>query len=309
MRPFPGKGGYPLAAFVGEAGSGKSTATLYVHQLIDPTDSPLINVSADPRDYPPLLSSRHLVSYDNLSAVSDVISDLLARTATGATWATRRLNTNGDVYSARMLNPIILNGIPDTFGRADLQERMITIRLARVMRRKTDAEIEADFQRLHGPLLGLLLDGVSAALRNLPTTPVPDGIRMADAAQWAEAAAPGLGIEPGRLSAAWRANRRATQRAALDVDDLARAVVALIEKQRSETGAAEWRGEPTVLYERLCELAGERVTRSRAWPARPASMALHFKRIAGPLRDVHGIEVINGKGGRDSARWWSVRQV
>ncbi|MBU8544324.1 MULTISPECIES: hypothetical protein [Roseomonadaceae] len=308
LRAFLGKGAYPLISVIGEAGGGKSTFCLLLHLLIDPSTVTLIGLSEDVRDYAAILPTRHVVSFDNLSGCSASISDLFSRVATGGVHIARQLNTNGELYTAKLLNPLILNGIADSFGRPDLQERTLVIALERPAERRTDSEVHAEFERLRPALLGLLLDGLSAAIRNLPNTVVEDAPRMADAAHWAEAAAPGLGIEPGRIVAAWRSNRGAMERAALSVDDLARSIITLLDEVERDSGRAEWRGEPAELHRRLSDIAGERVTKSRLWPSNAAGMSNALRRIVGPLRNVHGIEITKGKGGADSTRWVSVRR-
>jgi hypothetical protein len=132
---------------------------------------------------------------------------------------------------------------------------------------------------------------------------------MMDAAVWAEAAAAGLGIEPGRIPAAWRANRGASDRAALEVDDVAQAVVALLDEGEREGRGREWKGSPQELYRKLSDHAGERVARGNLWPKNAAGMGTKLRRIAPGLRAVHRIEAVNGKSGADGARWWSVRRV
>jgi hypothetical protein len=83
---------------------------------------------------------------------------------------------------------------------------------------------------LRPALLGLLFDGLAAGLRNLPDTKLPYGPRLLDSATWAEACAPGLGIEPGTILNAWMANRSQAAEAALEADDVAQAMRNLIVK-------------------------------------------------------------------------------
>ena len=128
---------------------------------------------------------------------------------------------------------------------------------------------------------------------------------MIDAVCWAEAAAPGLGIPPGHIAAAWRANRGAADRAAIEVDDVAQAVVKLLD----ESPSGQWKGAPGDLYSQLCALVPERVTRSPLWPKNAAGLGSKLRRLAPGLRAVHRIEVVNGKGGADGSRWSSIRRL
>jgi hypothetical protein len=132
---------------------------------------------------------------------------------------------------------------------------------------------------------------------------------MMDCAIWAEAASAGLGIEPGRIAAAWRANRDASERAGLETSDIARAVLRLLAELEEHGGPPEWRGEPAELYRRLSDIAGERATRSRLWPASASGMGNALRRLAPALRHVHRVELLNGKAGADGARFWSLRRL
>ncbi len=312
LRPFAEGGAHPILLLHGEQGSGKSGATRVLQAIIDP--SALTGRSPprrdDERDVYVSLANRLLFVQDNLSSISDFMADCYSRIATGGGFSTRALNTDSDEVVFTAVRPILMNGIPSTLlGRPDLADRAISIELRPLAQRREEAEMAADFARMRPGLLGLLCDGLSSALRNLPTTRIPDPPRMIDACTWAEAAAQGLGIEPGRIAAAWRANRGAADRAALEVDDVAQAVVALLQEETERSGAREWKGSPADLYRRLAELVPERVARGPLWPKNAAGLGTKLRRIAPGLRAVHRIEAAHGKGGADGARWWSVRRV
>ena len=113
---------------------------------------------------------------------------------------------------------------------------------------------------------------------------------------------PGQGIRQELVTRYY--NRDTSDRAALEVDDVAQAVLALLE---AECGA--WKGSPAELYRRLCDLTSERITRSPLWPKNAAGLGNKLTRLAPGLRRVHRIETAHGKGGADGSRWWSVRRL
>lgn len=321
-RPFAEGGSYPILLLHGEQGSGKSGASRALQALLDPSTATGRNLPRDERDLFVAAALCHLLCADNLSGLADLIADCLCRIATGGGFSARALHTDAEQVIFSVVRPILLNGIPSTLlSRPDLADRALSIELKPLRERRQDADLDADFARLRPGLLGLLCDGLSSALRNLATTKISDPPRMIDAATWGEAAAPGLGVEPGRIAAAWRANRGASERAALEVDDVAQSVVRLLDKVEAldilgdeveadaRTGRRYWKGSPQSLYARLSEIAGERVTRGRLWPQNPSGMGTKLRRIAPGLRAVLGIEATHGKGGADGSRWWSVRRV
>jgi putative DNA primase/helicase len=322
VRPFAEGGSYPILLLHGEQGSGKSGASRALQALADPSTLTGRALPREERDLFITAANRHLLAFDNLSSIGDGFADCLCRIATGGGFSARALHTDGEEVIFSVVRPLLANGIPATLlSRPDLADRALALELKPLRERREEAELAADFARMRPGLLGLLCDGLSSALRNLAATKIADPPRMIDAAVWAEAAAPGLGLEPGRIAAAWRANRGASDRAALEVDDVAQAVVRLLDKVESldilgeeveadaRTGRRYWKGSPQSLYARLSELAGERVTRGRLWPQNPSGMGTKLRRIAPGLRAVLGIEAAHGKGGSDGSRWWSVRRV
>lgn len=310
LRPFDGGGAYPVPLLHGEQGSGKSGAARVLQALIDPSGLTGRSLPREDRDLFISAANRHLLAFDNVSSIADGFADCLCRIATGGGCSARTLHSDADETIFVAVKPLLLNGIPSgLLGRPDLADRALSIELKPLRERREEAAIAADFARMRPGLLGLLCDGIAAALRNLDTTKISNPPRMMDAATWAEAAAEGLGVEPGRIVTAWRANRGAADRAALEVNDIARAVVALLDEEEREGRGREWRGEPSELYRKLSDIAGERATRSRLWPSNAAGLGTALRRLAPGLRAVHGIEATPGKGGADGTRWWCVRRL
>lgn len=303
-RPFPdGLGAYPLLLLHGEQGSGKSNATRRMQALLDPAKSAGRGLPREDRDLFVSAIARHLLAFDNVSTLGDWFSDSLCRIATGGSFSARALHTDADEVVFSVARPLLLNGIPSTIlHRPDLADRAISLE-CRPLRgqRRTDAELSAEFNALRPGLLGLLCDAVSAGLRRVDGLQLGELPRMADAATWAEACAAGLGFAEGQVVAAWRANRDTNTRIALDADDVACAVLALL-----EADDGRFSGSPSELYRRLSEHAGDRAVRGMLWPKNAAGMGTKLKRIAPGLRAAHGIEVEYGRG---DGRWWTVRRA
>jgi len=309
-RPFAAGGSYPIALLHGEQGSGKSGASRALQSLLDPSTLTGRALPREERDLFISAANRHLLAFDNLSGLGDAFADCFCRISTGGGFSARALHTDADESIFTTVRPCLFNGIPSTIlARPDLADRALSIELRPLAQRRAEAAIRDDFQRMQPGLLGLLFDGLAAALRNVDGMTLADPPRMIDACLWAEAAAPGLGIEPGVIATAWRANRRQADRAALEVDDVAQALVALLNEQREKEGRDDWRGSPSDLYGRLVSLVPERVSRSPIWPKNAAGLGTKIKRIAPGMRAVHRIEALTGKGGADGVRWCHVRRV
>jgi len=331
LRPFAEGGAYPVAVLHGEQGSGKSLASRALQGLVDPSTLTGRALPREERDLFVSAGNRHLVAFDNLSSIGEGFADCLCRIATGGGFSARALHTDADESILAALRPLLLNGIPSTLlSRPDLADRALSIELRRIETRRGEAEMLAEYAAKRPALLGLVCDGLSSALRNLDRVTIEgEGVRMLDALRWAEAAAEGLGIEPGRIAEAWQANRNASDRALVEGDDLARELVALLDRQCLEKcrepgacapgadgratkccglGRAEWKGSPSELHALLTERVPERVARGPQWPRNAAGLGVRIRRLAPALRAVHRIHENHGKGGADAARFIHLRR-
>jgi hypothetical protein len=138
----------------------------------------------------------HILSYDNVSKISGDLSDALCRVATGGGIAKRTLYTDTDVTVVKVKRPVIINSIIDVVTRSDLADRLMLLRLDATKRRKTEREVNQEFEKHQAKALGAILKGVQAAIRNSSTVELPSLPRMADATVWAEAAMRGLDAKP-----------------------------------------------------------------------------------------------------------------
>src|SRR5262249_19336086 len=141
-----------------------------------------------------------ILSFDNLSSISDEISDELCRLVTGAGHRTRKLYTQGEEFRITVRRPVILNGISNLVERGDLQDRSVILTLPPMpaAQRKEKAQQIDEFEKRHARILGWLLDAAVMSLRNFRsiTAPLP---RLADFGRWVLAGAPVLGTTEAEL--------------------------------------------------------------------------------------------------------------
>ncbi|MFN8995780.1 MAG: hypothetical protein ACK5X3_19245, partial [Pseudomonadota bacterium] len=149
-----------------------------------------------------------------------------------------------------------------------------------------------------------LYDGLAAGLRNLPETKLARGPRMFDSCLWAEACAPGLGIEPGVIAEAWNANRSQADHAALEADDVAQAVVRFLRAQMPEK---IWKGSASkmlaILKDREFDLA-----KAPHWPRSALALGVKLRRLAPSLRASYQIDASQGKEGAAGTRYWFLKK-
>jgi hypothetical protein len=206
---FRPSGPFPVLDFIGESGTAKSTAARVLKALIDPGDD---GARAEPRDVRDLMiaaKNHWVLSYDNLSYMSDWLSDALCRLSTGGGFGTRELYTNDEEIFLSAQRPVILNGIEDVITRGDLLDRAIPITLSVIgeRARREERAYWAAFEAARPRVLGALLDAVCMALATVDQVHLDRMPRMADFARWVTAAEPALGWPAGTFMQAYQARQ------------------------------------------------------------------------------------------------------
>jgi hypothetical protein len=291
-----GAGPYFALVIHGEQGSGKSTSARMLRLVLDPVAIPLRSPPKDERDVAIGASNSLVYGLDNLSGMADWFSDALCRITTGGGVATRELYSDADEATFDVTRPILLNGIDDLLTRSDLAERSLCISLPSIgpESRRQERDLWAEFARVHPRILGALLGAVACALAREASTVLERPPRMADAATWATAAEPALGIERGGFVEAMEEAREEALAQQLDGDPLVGAVRLFAEEQR------DWQDPATDLLEALKAKVVEELRRDRRWPKSASALSSRLKRLAPSLRQV-GVEVlVVGKGGKGS---------
>ncbi|HEX2070808.1 MAG TPA: hypothetical protein VHF90_04065 [Thermoleophilaceae bacterium] len=297
------EGPYPVLILQGEAGTAKSTASKLLKSLIDPGLPLLRPLPRSERDLAIAAEGAHVLAFDNLSGLPTWMSDALCRLSTGGGFATRALFTDDEEWVVEITRPLVLNGIDAIATRQDLITRALVIRLDTIPPedRVDEAEILAAFEAERPRLLGALMDAVSMAIQQAPSTQLSHRPRMADFASWVTAAEPALGWEPGTFLAAYEANAAYALRLSLDGSPVARAVTELV---RSPGGEPSWEGTPTQLLDVITQFRPLEVTKGRAWPANAQSLSRKLTLLAPALR-ADGIDIVDMHQGRDAdkERW------
>lgn len=280
----------PLLFLTGEQGTGKSTAAKTLAQLVDPTPAALRSAPRDLDAWVVAAAGSQVVALDNLSTVSEWLSDALCRAATGEGLVRRALYTDDGLSVLTFRRSVILTSIDAGALRGDLGERLVPVELERIpsSRRRTDAALEAEFSAARPEVLGALFDLAVEVIRVLPTIDVADLPRMADF---------------GRLLAAvdqvtgWDSlgqYRAAVDQVAADVvqgDPLAVAIVDLVDRL-----GGSWSGTAAELLRVLHDARPD----SGPWPRNVQALGGQLKRLAPALRS-QGIEVEARKS--NGKRW------
>lgn len=288
---------YPILALSGVQGAGKSTITRLLRSFIDPSVAALTATPRSEWDLAIAATNAHLIAMDNLSSLSDELSDVLCRASTGGSLRTRRLHTNSEETILPYRNPVIINGIEELASRPDLLDRCILIRVAPIPeeKRRDEREYWRTFESARPQLYGALLDVVCEGLRNLDGVSLTTAPRMADFARWGVAVEQALGAKPGEFLEAYRGNIRDAADVGLESSPIAVVLWELLSKSSFDGPAL---GLLTTLNN-FISVSADTARRHPKWPKSAQQLSAEIGRIEPNLRKM-GIVVERGRnhGGR-----------
>jgi putative DNA primase/helicase len=236
LRP---EGPYPVLTISGEQGSGKSTILRLLRRIIDPHALDMRTPPEDQRDLQAMVRNSFILAFDNVSFISNKMSDSLCTISTGTgAQGGRALYTNAEESAVRVCRPVAMNGIPDVVERGDLVDRSIHVHLPRIdsAERRDDFEFWEAFHKDHPKLLGSLMNAALHATRHYANVKLKDKPRMSAFAVWVVAAETAFGWQPGRLMDVYKTNRSAAESHMLEFHGLASALLRMMDKQKEFSG-------------------------------------------------------------------------
>ena len=184
-----------MPIFFGEKGAAKSTSCMLLKKLIDPSALETLTIQKSERSMAVNLQQHWFLPFDNVSHISEEISDTLCRAITGGGIQQRKLFSNADDYIFTFKRCIAINGINNVANRPDLLDRALLIELSRISedKRKELSEIQKDFNNDLPYILGGVFDVLSKAMNIYPNVKLDKLPRMADFARWGYAIGEALG--------------------------------------------------------------------------------------------------------------------
>jgi len=137
FRPCNSEGfDYPLLALHGEQGAAKSSAQRLLRDLVDPNKATLRAAPKDERDLAIAAQHGRIISCDNLTHLTENLSNAFCRLATGGGFATRELFTDEGEVIFDAQRPVILNGIAEVVVKSDLLDRTILVYFQQIQKNK-----------------------------------------------------------------------------------------------------------------------------------------------------------------------------
>ncbi|MGD0662121.1 MAG: hypothetical protein ABSD38_29035 [Syntrophorhabdales bacterium] len=286
IRALCPRGPYPVLLIKGGQGTAKSTALLVARKLIDPNSTPLRKLPGSDRDMFINAANNWMLVYDNVSSLSESISDALCMISTRGGFSTRILYTDLEEISIDAMQPIALAGITNLAKRGDLVDRSLIINLPQIEQRRSETEFWRAFDKKHASIFGALCDILVCALKNITSVTSNNLPRMADFAQWILAAEEAFPWKKGQFLKAYVNNQKNIMDLALEGDPVALAVLSLM------TNTAVWKDTPSETLKVLCQQTAitDKIRNSHSWPGAANKLREHLERAEAFLLD-QGIQV------------------
>lgn len=287
-------GPFPIAAIFAEQGSGKSTTARRVRDVIDPGKAALRSLPREERDLMIAANNSWMLAFDNLSGIPVNMSDAMCRLSTGGGFAVRENYSDSNEILFDAKRPQLITSIDDIAERGDFLDRCLIIRTPTISdgSRRSEHELDVEFNSDHPKILGAILDAVSTALRRLPTLNTPNLPRLADFARWVIAAEPAFSWDLGSFMAAYAGNREAANDLALEGLPVAKPIIELVESKRT------WTGTATELLQELNRRQGYGKDKKppKGWPTTPSKLSGMYNRLAPHLRSVGIVSELHREG-------------
>lgn len=287
----------------GTGGGAKTTTFRMIKEIVDPSSVETFSFPKQINDLVQTLDHHYVNFFDNVSYISDEVSDLLCRAVTGSGNMKRALYTTDTDFVYKYKRCIGINGINLASTRADFLDRSLIIEVKRIEKekRRKEEEINSEFQGLKPLILGFIFDILVKVLKyrqehrneQILNNGYP---RMADSAEWGEIISRCLGYEDNEFLNAYYENISNQNDEVIESSPVAEALLLLMFEMEKEY----WEGSPTRLYRELTDIIDQikpELKRSKEWPKASNKLTSILNSVANNLRE-KGIEVITGE--RDS---------
>lgn len=281
---------YPILLAHGEHGAAKSSLGDKIVALTDPPrhdrKAARFSMATEERNLHVQAARCSVMYFDNISAITNDVSDQLCRVSTGGASSFRTHNTMDEEQQFAICRPVIVTCIAVPPARTDLLSRSLQVTVRHVEHRRTERAVWRDFDADQGKMLGFLFTAMSAALRERAKVEAMveahelAAPRMADFAEWVEAAYEVLGLELGGFCQLLNAEQAAIQAEAVQDDPF----VEGLQRYFSRADAAPLDVTSAELLKLL-----DSVLPHREWPA-VKTVKGRLTRIVQGLRD-SGIDV------------------
>lgn len=265
----------------GEQGTGKSSNSRRIKDLIDPSKVTLISAPKDLEQAQMIADKHWLCPFDNLSHVSAWFSDFLCRAVTGEGDMKRSLYTNDDEFIRSYKRCFVINGIGNLASRADLLDRSIVLDIPVLTQSSPEKEMDAKWRSSLPYILGGFFDVISHAMAIIKDIKGYERFRMSDFACWGAAIAEVMGYGQDVFFKQYSKSVDSKWKDTAEENTLVQKIEALLASHNGE-----WIGSATTLLEVITPETGY----TKDLPKTARALSSDLMRIAPVLRNI-GIDV------------------
>ncbi len=280
----------------GIQGSAKSTMQRLLKSLIDHSSAGLLTLVHNKAELAQMLSHHWFPAFDNVSDLSNEISDTLCRAVSGYSFSKRELYSDDGDIILPIKRCIAINGINMIFTRPDLLERSVLIELEPIPanKRRTEKEVLEQFEREKTSFLGAVFYVLALAIKIKKAINLTDKPRMADFVEWGCAIAEAIGYKRDDFLNAYESNLELHNEEVVNSSLPAQMIVKLM------AGKTEWLGTAENLYNKLNIVVDQEgiKTNKYNWISSPNALGRLLNRLK-PALEHYGIYVYKKYKGRE----------
>ena len=190
---------HPLLIIEGEKGAGKTKLLYYLTKIINPVSKDVFVLPKKEEDLIATLSNNQFSAFDNIGQLSPEFCNIFCQSSTGGTLSKRKLYSDNREICINIKRLVALNGINLQISQSDLLDRSILMHLNRIdeCKRRTDENLDKDFQNILPGILGDIFHILSKALAIYPTVNLAEYPRMADFSRYGYAIAEAIEVGQG----------------------------------------------------------------------------------------------------------------
>lgn len=275
----------PILALAAEKGSSKSTILRRLQAIVDPHSMDLTTIPKNQDEIAIRLDKALVSVFDNLSYLSQDVSNLFCQAVTGGTFTKRELYTNTGEITLNIKGIVAINGTSLVATASDLLERCVILNLKKIKPNelKSEQELQEIFDEDLPRILGSCMDCVKEVLATEFNLQTEYKTRMTHFFTTAVKCGIVLGYEEEEIVKILKLNQKHVNEQALEENLVAQAVMLYMEDRK------EVRMSVTDFYGALKDTLLDKAIGLRTFPEKPNGLSRKLNEIKSNLENEYDI--------------------